>query len=104
MGFEVWFSAAAREDLLRLHAFLLDRAASLEDLALADEAVDAIEAACKEQLARTPYSFRKAGTHPLRRELIVPFGRAGYVALFQIDPPSRVVVLAVRHPLEADYH
>lgn len=104
MSFEVRFSTEARADLRRLHAFLLDRAATLEDVDLADHAVDVIEAACQEQLARTPYSFRKAGTNALRRELIIPFGRAGYVALFHIEPPSRVVVLAVRHQLEADYH
>jgi plasmid stabilization system protein ParE len=104
MNFEVRFSDEARADLRRLHAFLLDRAATVEDLDIADHAVDAIEAACREQLARTPFSFRKAGTNPLRRELIIPFGRAGYIALFQIEPPALVMVLAVRHQLEADYH
>jgi plasmid stabilization system protein ParE len=103
MTFEVRFSDEARADLRRLHAFLLDRAATVEDLGLADQAADAIHVACRDQLARTPFSFRKAGTSPLRRELIIPFGRTGYIALFQIVPPSLVLVLAVRHQLEADY-
>jgi len=38
------------------------------------------------------------------RELIIPFGRAGYVALFEIVDPTEVVVSAVRHQLEDDYH
>jgi hypothetical protein len=36
--------------------------------------------------------------------LIIPFGRSGYVALFEIEGPSDVVVAAVRHQLEEDYH
>lgn len=64
MNFEVRFSDEARADLRRLHGFLLDRAATVEDLDLADHAVAAIDAPCREQLARTPFSFRKAGTHP----------------------------------------
>ena len=104
MSFEVPFSTKARTDLQRLHTFLLDRATTVEDLDFADHAVDAIETACQQQLALTPYSFRKATTDPLRRELIIPFARAGYIALFQIEPPSRVVVLAIRHQLKADYH
>lgn len=56
------------------------------------------------QLAETPYSFRKAGKSPTRRELIIPFGATGYVALDEIASPSSVVVLAVRHQREEDYH
>lgn len=103
MTFEVRFSPAAREDLRRLHGFMLERATDLTELELAERAIEAIELACRTQLARTPYSFRKAGSASLRRELIIPFGRAGYVALFQIEPPARVLVLAVRHQREADY-
>ena len=38
------------------------------------------------------------------RELIIPFGRAGYVALFEIENESIVAVVAVRHQLEDEYH
>jgi len=38
------------------------------------------------------------------RELIIAFGRTGYVALFDIVDPTEVVVAAVRHQLEDDYH
>ena len=103
--FEVRFTDAARDDLERLFDFLLDRASSIEDLELAQRAVDAIRDAVVGHLATTPFSCRKAGRSSLRRELIIPFGSSGYVALYQIEPEKkRVVVLAVRHQLEDDYH
>jgi hypothetical protein len=39
-----------------------------------------------------------------QRELIIPFGGAGYVALYEIVSESKVVLLAIRHQLEEDYH
>jgi hypothetical protein len=38
------------------------------------------------------------------RELIISFGRSGYVALFEIEGADEVVINAVRHQLEDDYH
>lgn len=104
MTFDVRFSAAADDDLARLFDFLLDRAETVEDLDLAQAAIEAIRSAALSQLAATPYSFRKAGKSPTRRELIIPFGATGYVALYEIASPSSVVVLAVRHQREGDYH
>ena len=104
MRFDVRFSAAADDDLQRLFDFLLDRAETVEDLALAQVAIDAIRSAVLHQLAQTPYSLRKAGKSPTRRELIIPFGATGYVALDEIASTSSVVVLAVRHQREEDYH
>jgi plasmid stabilization system protein ParE len=104
MTFDVRFSAAADDDLGRLFDFLLDRAETVEDLDLAQVAIDAIRSAALSQLASTPYSFRKAGKSPTRRELIIPFGATGYVALYEIASPTAVVVLAVRHQREEDYH
>ncbi len=103
MTFEVVFAEAARADLERLHEYLLNRAETLEDPGLADRAVDELELACKVQLARTPHLFRKAGTSLMRRELVITFGAAGYVALYEISVGT-VFVLAVRHQLEDDYH
>jgi plasmid stabilization system protein ParE len=102
--FEVRFSPEADEDLGRLLDFLLDRAATVDDLDRAAEAVEAIRSAVFSQLARTPYSFRKAGTRSTLRELIIPFGATGYVALYEIASASLVVILAVRHQREEDYH
>ena len=102
--FEVRLTDAAREDLERLFDFLLDRANSIEDFEVAQRAIEAIQDVVLVHLARTPYSFRKAGSSSLRRELIIPFGSSGDVALFEIEPATeRVIVLAVRHQLEDDY-
>ena len=104
MSLDVRFSAAAEDDLARLFDFLLDRAETLEDLALAQDAIKAVRTTALNQLATTPYSFRKAGKSPTRRELIIPFGASGYVALYEIASLSSVVVLALRHQCEEDYH
>ncbi len=104
MTFDVRFSAAAEDDLERLFDFLLDKAQTVEDLDLAQAAIEAIRSVGLGQLASTPYSFRKAGKSPTRRELIIPFGATGYVALYEIASPTSVVVLAVRHQREEDYH
>ena len=55
-------------------------------------------------LESSPFTCRKAGKSPFLRELVIPFERSGYVALFEIEDPSNVVVLAIRHQLEDDYH
>jgi plasmid stabilization system protein ParE len=103
MRFDVRFSTAADEDLQRLFDFLLDRAETSEDLDQAQSVIDAVRSAAMDQLATTPYSFRKAGKSSTRRELIIPFGATGYVALYEIAGPTTVVVLAVRHQREEDY-
>ena len=104
MSFDVRFSTAADGDLERLFDFLLDRAKTAAGVDLAQAAIEAIRSAVLHQLAKTPYSFRKAGAKPTRRELIIPFGATGYVALYEIASTSSIVVLAVRHQLEEDYH
>lgn len=39
------------------------------------------------------------------RELVISRGKSGYVALYQYDEPAEmVIVLAVRHQREQDYH
>jgi plasmid stabilization system protein ParE len=102
--FEVRYSAAAREDLLRLFDFLLERAQTVEEFDAAQAAVDAIREAVEKSLARSPFAYRKAAESPFLRELLIPFGRAGYVALYDILDATTVMVLAVRHQLEDDYH
>ena len=104
MSFVVELSPTAEADLERLFDFLLDRAETSEDLDHAQAAIDAIGAAAQLRLATTPFSFRKASRNPAQRELIIPFGGTGYVALHEIVSMSKVVVLAVRHQREEDYH
>ena len=105
MSFAVAFAPQAKADLLRLFQHLLDRAEVVEDLDLAERAIAAIETAAQVHLSQTPFIYRKAAHgHGLRRELIVPFGASGYVLLYEVASPATVVVLAVRHQLEQDYH
>jgi plasmid stabilization system protein ParE len=98
--YRVRLTREALEDLKRLQALLIEK-----DPMAAASAVDAIETSF-ELLEYSPFSCRKAwpGDRPLLRELVIPFGRAGYVALFEIDGPRYVSVLAVRHQREEDYH
>jgi plasmid stabilization system protein ParE len=96
--YKVRFTAQAEEDLVRLYDFLLDR-----DINAAERALDTLRSAI-ELLRFSPFSCRKAvANRPFLRELIVPFGSSGYVALFEIDRGNRVNVLAVRHQREEDY-
>ncbi len=104
MTFAVRFSAAAEDDLMRLFDFLLDKVETLEGLDRAQAAIEAVRSVALHQLATTPFSFRKAGNSPTRRELIIPFGATGYIALYEITSPTSVLVLAVRHQREEDYH
>lgn len=97
--YRVRFTADAESDLLRLYDFLLEK-----DLVVAERALEAIRAGI-ELLRLSPFSCRKAvPDNPLLRELVIPFGSAGYVALFEIDGPSTVTIVAVRHQREDDYH
>lgn len=100
----VALSPAAETDLERLFDLLLDLSETIEDLDRAQAAIDAIRAAAQHRLAITPFSFRKAAQNPAQRELIIPFGGTGYVALYEIVSPSKVLVLSVRHQREEDYH
>lgn len=102
----VYLTAEAGEDLLRLTHHLINRAQDLEDLSRVESTILHLWQAIDVQLAHSPWSFRKAGAggRTTRRELVVPAGATGYVALFEIEPGNRVQVLAVRHHLEQDYH
>ena len=105
MTFKVRLTKAAQADLDRLFDFLIERELSRDggNLELAELAVAALRAGFS-TLKSSPFTCRKAGRSPFLRELIVPFGRSGYVALFEIEDESTVSVLAVRHQLEDDYH
>ncbi len=96
--YSVRFTPDAEDDIIRLYDFLI-----AEDLATAERALEAIRAGI-DLLRFSPYSCRKAASGPLIRELLIPFGSAGYVALFEVDNPSSITILAVRHQREDDYH
>jgi plasmid stabilization system protein ParE len=105
VSFRVRLTRGAQADLDRLFDFVLDRELARDggDLALAEQAITAIRAGIA-TLKTSPFTCRKAGQSPFLRELIIPFGRSGYVALFEIEGAADVVVSAVRHQLEDDYH
>ena len=95
---KVRFTPEAEDDLLRLHDLLLER-----NVTAAERALDAIRGAV-ELLRLSPFSCRKAlPDSPFLRELIIPIGSAGFVALFEIEPGGVVNILAVRHQREEDY-
>jgi plasmid stabilization system protein ParE len=115
VSWSVRLSRAAQNDLERLVDFILDREASREGGGgplLALRAQSAIEDGLR-LLERFPFTCRKAhdplGRIPVERqalirELVIPFGATGYVALFEIVDAHTVVVLAVRHQREEDFH
>ena len=104
MSYAVEFTQSAEDDLVRLYDFLLDRAQTLEELDVADEALKVIRRAALSHLSTTPYSYRKVGTRSTLRELIVPFGTTGYILRFDIRSPELVLVVGARHQREEDFH
>jgi len=99
VSYRVRYTKSARDDLLRLFAFLLEH-----DLHAAARAREAIGKGIA-FLQEFPFSCRKAAPdNPFLREMLIPFGAAGYVALFEIENNETVTILAIRHQREDDYH
>jgi len=103
--FQVQFTRAAQEELERLFDFIIERelASTTSDLEIADRALEAIRTGIQ-TIQTSPFTCRKAGNSPFLRELVIPFGSSGYVALFGIASVREVVISAVRHHLEDDYY
>lgn len=99
MSFQLRVSEAAQRDLERLFEFL-----AANDFQAAARARAAIEKAY--DFAETmPFACRKADqSNPFLRELVIPFGAAGYVALFEVENNEQVTILAMRHQREEDFH
>ena len=93
----------ALEDLLRLEDYLVEAALQQGDFDLPRRAVEAIRSEFR-ILETNPSTCRIADDDRLERELVVPFGASGYVALFRITSDREVVVAAIRHQREDDYH
>jgi plasmid stabilization system protein ParE len=93
----VSYSARALADLDRLFDFLAARNPDAATDA-AEVIVDAVTI-----LERHPHIGR-----PVRgrlRELVISYGRTGYVALYRVAARGdRVEILAIRHQREAGYH
>ena len=98
MSCRVRFTLEAKADLDSLYAFLVE-----QDCEAAERALNVIDRAWT-LLEEFPFSCRKAeDSNPFLREIVIPFGSAGYVALFEIEDRQTVTVLAVRHQREDDY-
>ena len=55
-------------------------------------------------LREFPFTGGKADpANPFLRELRIPFGTSGYVALFENEAGETLAILAVRHQRESDY-
>ena len=105
MTYRVVFSEAAALDLEQLFDFALQRELDSEtgDLDIPQRALQAIKDSVA-FLATSPFACRKAGSSSFVRELIIPFGHTGYVALFEIVDSNTVIIGASRHQREDDYH
>ena len=105
MKYRVLFSEAAAVDLEQLFDFALQRELNSEtgDLDIPERAVQAIKDGIA-FLTSSPFACRKVGSSSFIRELIIPFGHTGYVALFEIVDSSTVIIGAIRHQREDDYH
>lgn len=99
MSFRLRYSPDARADIKRLYAFLLER-----DFDAAEKAVEVIIRTIN-GLREFPFAARKApGDNSFLRELVIPFGAGGYIAIFEIENAETVTILAVGHQREDDYH
>lgn len=100
-SFQVILAPEAQEDLERLYLFALEK-----DAEFAQRVLRAIEGSYG-LLRHSPFSCRKAASGrlgPLVRELIISFGTSGFVALFEILDGNTVLITALRHQRESDYH
>lgn len=99
MSHRVRYTQEAKEDLRRLFTFLAE-----QDIHAAKHARKTI-AASIQLLQQFPFTCRKAmSDDACLRELLIPFGVAGYVVLFEIENDKVVTIIAVRHQREDDYH
>lgn len=91
----VVYSRGAVTDLARLFAFLE------QDPSGAESALEAIRSAVS-MLAHHPFVGRVVSDD--LRELVISYGKSGYVALYRYVPVrQRVDVLAIKHQRELDY-
>lgn len=96
MSHVIWTDAASR-GLLKVFLFL-----ETLDLNAAEKAMQTILAGTK-ILEKYPSAGRPAkDLEPEQKELLIPFGAAGYVVLYTVEGDS-VYILAIRHQKEVGY-
>ena len=91
------YSLEAQNDLLRLSLFLMEK-----DPLAALEIFEIIKSAI-EMLANHPLAGRLTGL--ATRELVISHGKTGYIANYYFDRLAhKVLILAIKHQRENDYH
>jgi len=105
VSYRITWTIAADADLDRLFDHLLARELAREggDLDYPGQAIAAVRA-CTSLLENFPFTCRKSIDNPFVRELVIPFGHTGYVALFEIVSSDQVVIAAIRQQREDDYY
>lgn len=105
MSYSVTVLPPAEDDFHRLFDPLFERELGRDggDLDYPEQAVAAIRASFS-LLKKFPFTCRKAAHSSFLRELVIPFGHTGYVALFEIAGNNQVLISAVRHQREDDYY
>ena len=99
LSYQVRYTREAKEDIERLYVFLLE-----QDFQAARRARAAIGKAMV-FLEDFPFSCQKISPgNPFLREMLIPFGNRGYVALYEIEDKKTVTILAIRHQREEDYY
>lgn len=99
MSYRLRLTPGAADDLQRLFDHLAET-----DPSAAERARAAIEKAF-DFLQTFPFACRKATSEqPFLREMMIEFGGAGYVALYEIEDGATVTLLAVRHQREDDFY
>jgi len=97
VSYRIKLTPQARHDIRRLYDFLAEK-----DVKSATRSRAILQSAF-ETLKLFPYSCRKVDySDPTLRELLIPFGRGGYAAIFRIRD-REIRILAIRHQLEDDY-
>lgn len=105
MVYRVQFSADAEADLERLFDFILQREldSASGDLDIPERALKRIKDGI-EYMRSSPFACRKVGVSPFIRELVITIGSTGYVALYEIVDDSILIIGAIRHQREDDFH
>jgi plasmid stabilization system protein ParE len=99
LSYHLRLAPRAADALQRLLEFMAEH-----DLQAAEHARTAIGKSF-EFLRTFPFACRKASPgYPFLRELVIEFGHAGFVALYEIEAGDTVTVLAVRHQREDDFY
>ena len=91
----IWLPGAAR-DLARLRGFIGEK-----NSVAAERAANQIKQAVQ-VLRENPKIGRLVENTSLFRELVIPFGRRGYVLRYQ-EQEGRVIIVRVRHGREAEF-